>query len=287
MLKALSPDTVGRLATPKCVVHALDDHCVGLQEADWSSGGQLVHDQVPETRFTDIALVLILMQGKDGLLRSAIEHSQQTALPIHWYHLYYSVRGSTLACFQAITVLGCDFFLQGVPNRSPELCQKTDKKVKAYDSRMEKFCEVELSQMPSDWKDWFVTWWTQKIAAENLIAPEDDDVVEDMPLGLEVVTQLHALLQGTKGGSESLSLQEQFQMCSENVKHVTNITDEQKLGLYGLYKQATVGHCNTASPGFFDFVGKAKWKAWDALGNMSQETAMEKYVQMAKSLMQS
>ena len=54
---------------------------------------------------------------------------------------------------------------------------------------------------------------------------------------LQVVTQLHALLQGTKGGSESLSLQEQFQMCSENVKHVTNITDEQKLGLYGLYKQ--------------------------------------------------
>ena len=44
--------------------------------------------------------------AQDGLLRSAIEHSQQTALPIHWYHLYYSVRGSTLACFQAITVLG-------------------------------------------------------------------------------------------------------------------------------------------------------------------------------------
>lgn len=35
--------------------------------------------------------------------------------------------------------------------------------------------------------------------------------------------------------------------------------DEQLLVFYGLYKQATVGKCNTDKPGFFDFKGKAKW----------------------------
>lgn len=35
--------------------------------------------------------------------------------------------------------------------------------------------------------------------------------------------------------------------------------DEQLLIFYGLYKQATVGKCDTDKPGFFDFKGKAKW----------------------------
>jgi acyl-CoA-binding protein len=36
-------------------------------------------------------------------------------------------------------------------------------------------------------------------------------------------------------------------------------SDNDKLKLYGLYKQVTVGKCNTPKPGFFDFVGKSKW----------------------------
>ena len=34
--------------------------------------------------------------------------------------------------------------------------------------------------------------------------------------------------------------------------------------------QATVGKCNVAKPGMMDFVGKAKWEAWNTLGDMSQ-----------------
>lgn len=37
------------------------------------------------------------------------------------------------------------------------------------------------------------------------------------------------------------------------------MADEQLLAFYGYYKQATVGKCDTAKPGFFDFKGKAKW----------------------------
>jgi diazepam-binding inhibitor (GABA receptor modulating acyl-CoA-binding protein) len=48
---------------------------------------------------------------------------------------------------------------------------------------------------------------------------------------------------------------------------------------YAHYKQATEGDCNTAAPGMFDFVGKAKHKAWTELkGSMTQEQAKEKYV---------
>jgi len=37
------------------------------------------------------------------------------------------------------------------------------------------------------------------------------------------------------------------------------MADEQLLALYGYYKQALEGKCNTSKPGFFDFKGKAKW----------------------------
>ena len=34
--------------------------------------------------------------------------------------------------------------------------------------------------------------------------------------------------------------------------------------------QATIGPCNAPKPGAFDFVGKAKWTAWNELGTLSQ-----------------
>lgn len=38
-----------------------------------------------------------------------------------------------------------------------------------------------------------------------------------------------------------------------------------KLKLYALFKQATVGPCNTPKPGMMDFVNRAKWSAWSEL----------------------
>lgn len=34
--------------------------------------------------------------------------------------------------------------------------------------------------------------------------------------------------------------------------------------------QSTIGKCNAPKPGMMDFVGKAKWEAWNGLGDMSQ-----------------
>ena len=33
--------------------------------------------------------------------------------------------------------------------------------------------------------------------------------------------------------------------------------------------QATIGKCNTSRPGAFDFVGRAKWDAWNNLGDLN------------------
>jgi len=60
--------------------------------------------------------------------------------------------------------------------------------------------------------------------------------------------------------------------------------DSDKLTLYGFYKQATVGPVNVPRPGMFDFVGKAKWDAWHALGDMSREDAMRGYIAKADTL---
>lgn len=57
----------------------------------------------------------------------------------------------------------------------------------------------------------------------------------------------------------------------------TKTSDETKLKFYALFKQATVGKCNTSQPWAIQVVERAKWDAWNALGNMSQETAMLKY----------
>ncbi len=62
-------------------------------------------------------------------------------------------------------------------------------------------------------------------------------------------------------------------------------TDEEKLKLYSLYKQGTVGDCNTERPGMFDFAGKAKWDAWNARKGTSQDQAKQDYVEFAKELM--
>jgi acyl-CoA-binding protein len=62
------------------------------------------------------------------------------------------------------------------------------------------------------------------------------------------------------------------------------LSDDIKLQLYGLFKQATVGECNASCPSFWDFRGKAKWNAWNELGKMTKEEAMKKYVTLILTL---
>ena len=56
------------------------------------------------------------------------------------------------------------------------------------------------------------------------------------------------------------------------------------LRLYALFKQASGGDADGERPGFSDFIGRAKWDAWQALSGTSREAAMQAYVDLVESL---
>jgi diazepam-binding inhibitor (GABA receptor modulating acyl-CoA-binding protein) len=72
------------------------------------------------------------------------------------------------------------------------------------------------------------------------------------------------------------------------VKSVVNLvvtpTNDEKLNIYSLYKQATVGDINIPKPGFFDFAGHAKWNAWNQAIGKTSEVAKAEYVDFVMSL---
>ena len=69
------------------------------------------------------------------------------------------------------------------------------------------------------------------------------------------------------------------------VKHVKELSDEKKLKLYGLYKQATIGDINIEEPGLLNFKAKAKWKAWNEVKGKNKEDAKREYVELVLPLL--
>jgi len=62
------------------------------------------------------------------------------------------------------------------------------------------------------------------------------------------------------------------------------VSNADKLQMYALYKQVTVGDCDTKQPGRFDVKGRAKWDEWSKTKGMSKEDAMTKYISIVDSL---
>jgi len=69
-----------------------------------------------------------------------------------------------------------------------------------------------------------------------------------------------------------------------NNKVNKTLSNEELLDLYALYKQGTVGDCNTSRPGMMDFKGKAKWDAWNAKKGVSQDDAKAQYIELANKM---
>ena len=55
--------------------------------------------------------------------------------------------------------------------------------------------------------------------------------------------------------------------------------------LYGLYKQATEGDCDTAQPWAVQVQARAKWDAWNKNKKMDKFTAMRNYIDKVEDLM--
>lgn len=72
---------------------------------------------------------------------------------------------------------------------------------------------------------------------------------------------------------------DEFGHAANYLQHLVNELDQSTLLVfYGLYKQATVGRCNTTKPGIFSVQARAKWNAWNDLKDMTSESAMTAYV---------
>ena len=56
------------------------------------------------------------------------------------------------------------------------------------------------------------------------------------------------------------------------------------LRLYALFKQGSVGDVTGEKPGFFDFVGLAKYEAWERLKGISCEDAQRQYIDLVREL---
>jgi acyl-CoA-binding protein len=82
-------------------------------------------------------------------------------------------------------------------------------------------------------------------------------------------------------------LKAQFDACVQYVKTATGDfapSNELKLEMYALFKQATEGDVSGKKPGFTDFVGRAKYQAWEQYKGMSAEKAMQTYIEKINGL---
>ncbi len=76
-----------------------------------------------------------------------------------------------------------------------------------------------------------------------------------------------------------------FEQAAKDVMALAERPDNDALlRLYALYKQGSEGDVSGPKPGFFDFVGTAKYEAWAKLKGTAQDDAMRKYVDLVKKL---
>ena len=82
-----------------------------------------------------------------------------------------------------------------------------------------------------------------------------------------------------------VDLKAKFEKATEDVKKLQQRPDNDTLlKLYALFKQGSDGDVSGAKPGFFDFVGTAKYEAWTKLKGMPATEAMQKYVDLVNEL---
>ncbi|GJV28648.1 six-bladed beta-propeller, TolB-like protein [Tanacetum coccineum] len=79
-----------------------------------------------------------------------------------------------------------------------------------------------------------------------------------------------------------LTVRYTFKYAPKAKDSLLRTSNDNKLALYGLYKQATVGPVNTDRPGMFSMAERAKWDAWKAVEGKSKEEAMSDYITKVK-----
>ena len=78
---------------------------------------------------------------------------------------------------------------------------------------------------------------------------------------------------------------EQFKKASEDIKVLEYLSDEEKLELYGLYKQALFGDCDIEKPNRLKYKEYSKYNAWKENLGISKEKAIQLYIKKVKILL--
>ncbi|WCE03427.1 acyl-CoA-binding protein [Pseudoxanthomonas sp. JBR18] len=77
-----------------------------------------------------------------------------------------------------------------------------------------------------------------------------------------------------------------FEQATQDIQTLSERPDNDTLlRLYALYKQGLEGDVHGNKPGFFDFVGTAKYEAWERLRGMPSTTAQKRYVDLVEQLL--
>ncbi|KAB5531604.1 hypothetical protein DKX38_018274 [Salix brachista] len=91
-------------------------------------------------------------------------------------------------------------------------------------------------------------------------------------------------------GVESTELDEMFSAATAFVaataadRNSLKASSDLQLQLYGYYKIATEGPCTSPPPSALKMTARAKWQAWQKLGAMPPEDAMQKYIDIVTEL---
>ncbi|CAJ1951224.1 unnamed protein product [Cylindrotheca closterium] len=80
-------------------------------------------------------------------------------------------------------------------------------------------------------------------------------------------------------------LKAKFEEAAEKARVVQGVSNDDKLKLYGLFKQATQGPIgDRARPSLFSPTERAKFDAWAAFDDIDKQTAMTEYVALVATL---
>jgi diazepam-binding inhibitor (GABA receptor modulating acyl-CoA-binding protein) len=85
--------------------------------------------------------------------------------------------------------------------------------------------------------------------------------------------------------SRMTEINSRFEQAAVAAKSLPSRPDNDTLlQLYALYKQGSAGDVSGEKPGFFDFVAAAKYEAWEGFKGLTQEDAMQQYIDLVLKL---
>ncbi|CAL9226673.1 unnamed protein product [Arabidopsis halleri] len=119
--------------------------------------------------------------------------------------------------------------------------------------------------------------------SEELRVEESSDTVEESETEAENEEKTELTIEEDDDweGIERSELEKAFAAAAKLMEEsgkVEEVGADAKMELFGLHKIATEGSCREAQPMAVMVTARAKWNAWQKLGNMSQEEAMEQYL---------